>query len=623
MAVGDFLRGILSLGSNVNKTTEQAEETQEGIVDKAGELTLQLEDTELILLKNEWQRKWEGSKQKKDIELKQEENEKYWLGEHYTPAQRKAQKRELVDNLVFEALETFLPVATRQVAEPTVDTIQDPVAQAFARKVMDRIVDVADVVRLRLKVKKAVRFWALYFLGVIKFGWSFEKNEIVVEAIRPQNLVLDPDSITDECEYDGYYVGHYRTTTASELIARFKGKTDDLKKALDKTEMGTKIGYYEWWTPDYVFWTLKDIVLAKSKNPHWNYEQVVEEPIAQMDEMGQEMPMLGADGQPMMTQKIMPGLNHFAQRKVPFAFLSVFSLGNGPYDNTNLVEQVLPQQDMINKRVRQIDRNADNTNAGSVVSGDVFTKEQARDVGEALRKGQTVWVPSGDVNRAYKRDIAPGLPDFMYQHLVDSRNELRNIFGVTGLSTQGIQSEETVRGKIMIKGSDTDRAALIVDHIEQFYDYIFNWFVQMMVVYYDTPREVNGAQGVDTIVSDEFVWPLVVSVKEGSLIPKDRLSMRNEAVELWSAGAIDPLTLAERLEEADPQEFVRRLVMWKMNPLSLLQEGDQFQLMQQMQQAQMGQAQPQEPQPGQPEQPQEAQQLQEQPNMLDQVPIPQ
>ena len=567
--MGRFLDGFLSLGKKINRVAgDVLDEQAEGIVgEKISQISLDKDDDELIELKRKWESKWENSKVKKEIEAKQQEAEKYWLGNHYTPAQRLANKKDLVDNLIFEAVETFLPVVTKQVAEPYIRTLPDPEAQRLAKKVSDKIVDIADVIRLRLKMKKAVRYWTLYFLGALKLGWSMEKDEIMVQAIRPQLLVLDPDAVTDECEYEGEYIGHYRTDNAEDLALRFPAKKSEIEKIVGKENQGTRIKYVEWWTEDYVFWTLKNEVLGKAKNPHWNYEEEVDVQIG-MDEQG--MPMMGK-------QKV-PAKNHFSKRKIPFAFLSVFNLGTSPYDSTNLIEQVIPLQDVVNKRIRQIDKNADGTNGGAVVSGDFFSTEQAREVGEALRKGQTIRVPTGDINRAYKRDMAPALPNFIYQNYSDARQEIRGIFGTTGLSSQGIKSEDTVRGKILIKGQDSDRASLVIDHIEQLYDYIFNWFVQMMVVYYDTERLVTQDEGSETISSQDFVYPLVVSVKEGSLIPKDRLTMRNEAIDLWSAGALDTLTLAERLEVPDPEEFVRRLIMWKTNPVALLPQQDQLQL---------------------------------------------
>ena len=550
---------LFGLGKNINKADEGfKDEQKEGVIDTPiSELTLDKKDDELLELKQAWEKKWEDSKLKKQIELRQKENEKYWLGDHYTSAQKKVGKRDSVNNLIFEALETFLPVISRQVAEPVIDTFPNEIAQMFSKKVADRIVDIADEMRLRLKIKKVIRYWAIYFLGAVKIGWNMERDEIAVEAIRPQQLILDPDAITDECEYIGEYIGHFKIDSAKDLIERFPQKGEEIKKVLGKDNLGTRLRYVEWWTNDFVFWTMKDIVLSKAKNPHWNYNQ--EQQVEILDELGN----------PIIETQTIQGKNHFKIRKIPFAFLSVFNLGKGPFDDTNLIEQVLPLQDIVNKRVRQIDKNADNTNGGSVVSGDHFTKEQASQVGEALRKGQTVWVPNGDINRAYKRDVAPALPQFIYQNLIDSRDQIRGIFGTTGLSAQGIKSEETVRGKILVRGQDTDRSSLIVDQVEQLYDYIFNWFIQMMMVYYDTPRSITSSAG-EMISSEEFVWPLVVSVKEGSLIPKDRLTQRNEAIELFSAGAMDPLTLAERLEMPNPKEFVQRLIAWKTNPITLI-----------------------------------------------------
>lgn len=568
-----FLDSFLSLGRKVNRVSGETDEQQEGIIgEKISELSLEKDDSELIELAQRWQRKWDESKIRKDVEEKQKENEKYWLGDHYSPAQRKTGLREAVDNLIFESVETFLPVITRQIAQPA---LKGPAGnEDFVKKVTDRIADVADVIRLRLKVKKAVRYWALYFLGVLWFGWSREKNEIAVEALRPQQLILDPEALTDECEYKGEYLGRFRTESASNIAERFPSKAKEIRLLVGAENLGTKIRYIEWWTNEYVFWTLKTEVLGKAKNPHWNYDQDAQREVAGTDELGQPTSQVVTD--------VVRGNNHFSAPKIPAAFLSVFNLGKGPYDDTNLMEQVLPVQDMVNKRVRQIDKNADNTNGGIVVSGDHFSPEQAREAGEALRRGQTIRVPNGDVNRAYKRDTGTSLPDFIYQHLLDSRNEIRNVFGVTGLTPQGIKGEDTVRGKIIVKGQDTDRASLIVDHIEQLYDYTFNWFVQLMMVYYDTPRQVSRIQGTDTLVADEFSVPIVVSVKEGSLIPKDRLTQRNEAIDLWSAGAIDPLTLAERLEVPDPAEYTRRLILWKTNPVGLIEQQQQIQLQQQM-----------------------------------------
>lgn len=565
-----FPNFLQSFFNSPNLAKDAREERQEGVVgSQKGVLSLERTDAELIDLKNKWEAAWNSSEVFKRIQQKQEENEKYWRGDHFTPAQRATKVREAVDNAIFEALETALPQFTKQIAEPYVEPIaqfeNDPQAMQFARDIQDKLVNWADEVRLRLKVKKSTRHWALYFLGVLKFGWLASENRRWVEVVRPQQLIFDPDAMTGECEYVGDYLGHYRVESASTLLDKFGepvGEVAEGEEAPDTTirraiigaaggedKLGTKLRYVEWWTPEMVFWTLKDTVLGKNQNPHWNYDSQVES----INEIGEPI--------------VMPvrGINHFASPKIPFAFISIFNLGKGPYDDTNLIEQVLPIQDIINKRNRQIDRNADNTNNGIAISGEVFDKEQAKQVVDARRRGQAIFIPkpaNGDIRSSILDLPGNPLPEFIFADLQDKRGELRNVFGTTGLSAEGLKKTETVRGKILVKGSDTDRAAIVVDHIEQFYDYVFNWFVQLEMVYGD---------------QTQFAFPLVVSVKEGSLIPKDRLTLRNEAIDLWTANAISPIELYERLEFPDPQESARKLMTWQLIQRGVLTPDALFQ----------------------------------------------
>ena len=61
----------------------------------------------------------------------------------------------------------------------------------------------------------------------------------------------------------------------------------------------------------------------------------------------------------------------------------------------------------------------------------------------------------------------------------------------------------------------------------------------------------------------------MVSVREGSMIPKDPLLKRNEAVQLYQIGALDPITLFERLDFPNPTESAKRLFLWQNSPQQL------------------------------------------------------
>ena len=577
--MSNLLEGFYSLSKDTNKVRE----TDTGVVSELlPELILPMPDDELISLKQDWLKIWEPYA--KEIEKKQLDNENYWLGQQFSASQ---EKRPLVDNLIFESLETFLPIATRPKADPLVSSDNTEIGNAIADKVRKMLIYVSDILAYNLKMKQVARYWALYMLGVMKVGWSMKQNDITCVAIRPQKLILDPKAIIEECEYQGYYIGEYLEDMASDLVLRFPKKLKFIKDKVQE-KMGTMIQYIMWTTDDYVFWTLDDEVLAKNKNPHWNYEQ--EQPLP-ADPFTGQVPLDPITGKPI-TQTI-EGKNHFKNKKKPYVFLSIFNLGKHPHDDTNLVQQNLPLQDLINKRLTQIDKNADNANGGLAVSGDAFTEKQAAMAAKAKRNGGVIWVPTGPIDSAVKNLSGEPLPNFVYESLIDYRNELRNIFGTRGSTPQGTISEETVGGKKIIKGQDSDRiGGGISTYLEQFSDNVFNWFVQLMYVYYDEPHMATvlgkeRAQEYIQLVNTDFGSKLLVGVKEGSMIPHDPVNQRNEAVALWGAGGIDPITFFDRLEFPNPREAAKNLFLWKADPIALfpdLQAQQQQQMMEQQQQ---------------------------------------
>lgn len=564
--------GFYTLSDRVNKSnTEQENERLEGVVSElTDELELSISDDDLISLKNTWEKTWDTF----NIELSQTQitNESYWLGKQYG---HDVSEHTPIDNLIFEAVETFLPIATRPKADPVVTSDGTEEGVAEADKVRKMITYWADNQSYNLKLKEVARHWVLYKLGCMKIAWSNIANDVTVIPIRPQKLILDPDATIDCAEYTGEYIGEYRKDSLANLIKRFP-KQKAYLEAIANGKKGTKIQYIEWWTDDYVFWTLEDKVLAKSKNPHWNYE--TEKMVT--DEFGNQSPEKQA------------GRNHFPYAKKPYVFLSIFSLGLRPFDDTSLVSQNIPLQDLINKRLRQIDKNADRTNGGIAVSGDSFTKEQAANVGKAAEKGGTIFVPNGDVNRAVVRLTGTPLPTFVYESLLDYRNELRNIFGTRGSTPQGTVSEQTVRGKMLIKGQDADRiGGGISTYLEQFSDVVFNWYVQMMYAYYNqehiaTIIGANNAAELIKLTSSDLTTKLSISVKDGSMIPKDPVSQRNEVIDLWQMGAIDPISFFEKLDFPDPRKSAMQLVAFKLDPTLLFPEiGEMIAQKQQPQQA--------------------------------------
>ena len=102
------------------------------------------------------------------------------------------------------------------------------------------------------------------------------------------------------------------------------------------------------------------------------------------------------------------------------------------------------------------------------------------------------------------------------------------------------------------------------------------------MVYYDEPHMASILGSENTfetveIQNSDLNRKLTVSVKEGSMIPKDPLTQANQAIDLFQAGALDPITLHERLDDPNPRETVKKLVTFQSNPSSLFPEVAQEQ----------------------------------------------
>ena len=549
------IQGALDIFSNVNKARGVSEDPNPTPED---EFSSTLSDKKIIELKRGWTDTY--SKYFNEIEPSQSLAFEYWIGRHKADDEG-FQGYSLVINKIFKAVETFIPIATRANPDPLVSSDTSPVGEQFAHSVKSALVSEADRQKMRKILKKLIRHWIIYRIGIIKVGYDPIKEKITTEVINPKRWMGDVDGHWDEAgHFTGEWMCEKKKNTAARLKEMFPKKADDIDMK-SKGKDGTKIEYLEWWYRGRdVFYTMEDIVLGKFKNPHWNWD--VSGKSAVKDDDGntvlEEVP----------EQK---GINHLDEPKAPYIGLSIFSTGLQPHDETGLIIQNIPLQDEVNERARQISRNVKGMNNGLVVSAD-FTESQAAGAAAALRKGQSIRTPGKDVSKAVMRLPAAPIPAQVFQQQQNAEQELEDIFGISGSSPSGIDQEDTVRGKIMVNQMDSSRiGGGITEYLEQVADSIYNYWAQLMCVHF-TEEHAFITEGVQegmtmiSIINTQFalVKGLNITVKEGSLIPKDPMTQRNEAIDLWSANAIDPRNFYKRLDFADPDGMTQSLILWQM-----------------------------------------------------------
>lgn len=552
------IRGVMGLFSDLNKAGGVSESSNPT---PTNEYESTLDDVEILKLTS--QRKRDYSVYYSPVEQSQTLAFGYWVGqqrsEEFSVSESGKTRRELIDNLIFEAVETFLPIATRANPDPLVTADPSELSQKMAKDIKSALVDWADTVKLRRKLARTTRNWTWGRIGVVKISWDVITKSVKIEVINPKRMIFDKDGYIDEGGlFVGEYEGEKKKATADKLVEMFPKKSKEiLEKA--KGKKGTKLEYIEWWdkATDLFFTMDDDLVLGKFKNPNWNYDGTIKE----------KDPETGAE-----IETEIQGTNHLKERTSPYRYLSIFSTGLQPHDETSLILQTIPLQDEVNTTERQISKNVASMNNGMVVSGKAFTEDQAAQAASALRRGVAIRVPNGDVREAVQRFPAPALPSDVFNHLADSRAEIKNLFGTSGSTPQGLKSTESVRGKILINQLDTSRiGGAITEQIEQLADSIYNLVVQEMFVYYDEEHFITSAgqvAGMELIALKNANFPLLktlsITVKEGSLVPKDPLTQRNEAVDLWSQSAIDPLSLYKKLDFPDPVQATQQLILWQM-----------------------------------------------------------
>lgn len=526
---------------------------EEGITgEQLDPLVLDMEDSELIQLSKEWENI--SAPYHSKIEPRQKRNKTYYKG-----LQREGMTGDstpVADNVIFESEETFIPQALSKNPEPVVWSDNTEEGKIASNDLKTTLQFQADQQVLRKKLGIALRHWSINFIGILKHGWNSKYDDICTEVRHPKNFVFDPEAYIDESgDYQGAYLGERIPSTGKDLIDLYPDFAEVITLKLSG-KLGTKVTRTEWWTNEYMFVRYEDIILEKTRNPFFNYGQTIV-----------------VDG----VEETVEGNNHFATPKMPYTFLSVISLQEQPFDETNLIEQNIANQDNITNRETQIQKNLKVGNNSLAVSGQSFDIETARLAAKAIEDGDPVLVPSGDIGSSIQRLPANSIPEAVFRAQQNAKDSLRSVFGVQGISSTATNDQSTARGMILEKQYDSTRiGGGVGDALEQVADNTFNWWTQLMYVFYDEKRYaaiMGSGRAVEYvgIILANTNRRFVVSVVANSMSPKDEISEQNQAIDLANSGWLDPINLFKKLNYPDPMETARMVTMYRVSPELYLQ----------------------------------------------------
>lgn len=480
------------------------------------------------------------------------------------------------DNRLFSSARAILSYATGQLAKPDITPSKgDEIYLKGARDTGSALYQDSMDEHVDLKVRSAVLNLITRKRAYLKLRYDpniGENGQVVTELCNPEDIIID--------RYAGYLqnpakIYHRIRCSIAELVARFPEKEAEINEAFSirrgvHSQTSKMITYFECWftytdaehkPKEGVCWFIQEkrIILDKMPNPNWVY---------------------------MKTRKKEVQANVTSIPPKPFIIFNHINTGHSAIDETCLVEQALPLQKALNKRLRQVGDNADYVNGRWIADKNAFSQEDARAL---INKGsKTVAM----VDRK-KLGGAPALENVAPQQLgawventiYDYRNEIDGMMGTPAqFKGEGSGKSDTLGRDLMLKQQAGALQDDLVRSVAMAMSDYYKMKLQMWRVYYtdDYYFQTKGGDGKYEFIlinGDKLDTNVKVSVQTDSTLPLDKASIRATAMDLWKAGnAIDYKSLMEDLGLPNPDVRAERYLKSNTDPVGYLRSIEMDQI---------------------------------------------
>lgn len=502
------------------------------------------------------------------------ENTKFLLGDQLDDTKFLSNDSKYKDNRLFSSVRAILSYATGQLAKPDiVPSKGDDIYLKGARDIGAALYQHSADEKVEHKVRAAVLNLISRKRGYLKMRWDPNiglNGDIVTEVCNPEDIIIDRNA--------GYLknperIYHRISCSIEELVARFPKKKQDIYEAFSirrgvYSQTSRYVTYFECWftyrgtdgkPKEGVCWFIpeKKVILDKMPNPNWVY---------------------------LKSQQKEKEANVMSFAPKPFVTFNYINTGHSYIDETCLVEQARPMQEMLNKRGRQIWENADYVNGRWVASKKAFSQEDARNL---INKGaKTVALVDGDdVSKSLINVASQQLGNWVENTLYDARNEIDQMMGTPSVfKGSAPEKSDTLGRDLMVKQQagalQDDLVRCISTSMEEYYKIK----LQMMRVYYtdDYWFQCRGGDGKYEFIlinGDQLDSNVKVSVQVDSTLPLDKAMIRSTAMQLWTAGnAIDYRTLMEDLGLPNPEVRTERYLKSQLDPINYLRSVELSQI---------------------------------------------
>lgn len=460
----------------------------------------------------------------------------------------------------------------------------------FRKKYLDR--------NIKETMRKAYR--NLYFgrLMVIKPFWNTEIDDFDFRAIDPRKVRIgkyaskeqDTEFAIEEIEDNLCSVTERFPAKKGELIKKY-GYKDENEMYIDNPDVKYKEAHIGIW----VVCKLDNIVLDTFKNPYWDWEGIyitpeeeaqilgtAKDPAIQGDARRQLLQQIKLDQQKRQPQTVDNPVNppdpnnptpeyrqyfynYFDKPRKPYIFATIFNNENTPIGRTDMITLSADLQRGIDKRKMDIDQNCEMVNGILKVDSKVMGKSDAQRM-RFETKG-IVW--GAGVKEGVTRETGQGLPQMVFDDMIDSRNEIDNIMAASSAFRGEREGQETKAGRLAL----IQQSFLRLNELVQTGDYaskeIFDWGMQFAMTRYTEYHQAkwgeDGNQEDIELIQDDFEKGHEVTIIAGKALPVDDEWKFEQAQNDFEKGALGLNDYLRISKYDDPKDLAKNAVTYQIN----------------------------------------------------------
>ena len=524
----------------------------EGVQEVEDFFTIDTSDTELVSMIDRKILSAYGEYEK--LKTEGTRNERYWANEQLQGINLYWHNSRIVQNRIYMGVETMIPIITSKPAEPMITMAGfdekkegSENERVFLRQIERLLLDkYYDEDHPQQEVFEMIaRHLLLYKIGIPKIRWDDAMDDYLVEFVHPYKMIISPDGHYNE----DVWTAEYMEWTLGDILKEFPEQKSTIMSSVfpgvgsSEKLLGTPLGFWEYWSEDgkYLVWKMNSVILQKKLNPYMNWSK---------------------------DKTFDKKKNHFSYPKKPYMFLNSQNVGRHIWDDTTPISQGISIQDGINLMQRIITDTARDQGILVGAQEGIDRDELYKYTGAYNEK---LSIKGGNPQAALYRVAPKELASHVQDNLLHLENASDNIMG-THATTRGEKSTQPTLGQdVMSKESDYGRIDAIVRGIERVANAIYNWELQMIAVKYKEDHysrvlgDKDGKKAYEK-VKEGIKKRIKITVKPGSTLPVDKITQRNEAIELAKADKISDLDFFERMDYPNPREMAKRLFLQKNKP---------------------------------------------------------